>query len=284
MDIDKEVNIGLPKINWLASYPKSGNTWVRCLIYAYTYGFLDINSMGVLINSDLNPGAWFAAAPLPWGELNEHEKLMCRYTALMIMITTSVNRNKLILKTHCGNYRIDSVDLIPERLTNTAVYVVRDPRDVAISYAKHVGISIDETIEKMTISNLCLDFNNTGIVQPAGSWKNNVLSWYSDTKFKKVIVRYEDLITDTEKEFKRILELYFPDIDNERVKNAVELCTFDKLKKQEEDVGFLESTENTKFFTVGKSNWEEILTKDQISKIEEEQHEGMEKAGYKLYS
>jgi hypothetical protein len=202
------------------------------------------------------------------------------------MITTSINRNKFILKTHCGNYRIDSVDLIPEKLTDSAVYIVRDPRDVAISYAKHVGISIDETIEKMTVSNLCLDFNNTGIVQPAGSWNNNVLSWYSDTKIKKAIVRYEDLLGNTEKEFKRILEVYFPDveIDNERLKNAVELCKFDNLKNLEEEKGFLESTKSTKFFTVGKSNWEETLTKEQISKIEENQHEGMEKAGYKLYS
>lgn len=278
----------IPKINWLASYPKSGNTWVRCLLHAYIYGSIDFSSFYGITISDLNAGAWFAASPYPWGMLTAEEKLLVRYSALMIMASvTSGGRSDRIIKTHCGNYRINSVDLIPSQLTRSAVYIVRDPRDVLISYSKHMGISIDKAIEDMSEERLSLDFEGTGILQPMGSWKHHVMSWYVEgTIFPKIIIKYEDLLEDTEKEFRKILEIYFPDskIDEEKVKLAIELSKFDNLKKQEEDKGFPEATKNTKFFTTGRSSWREILTKEQIQKIEEYNKEAMQRAGYELYS
>lgn len=283
MDVD---NIGIPKINWLASYPKSGNTWVRSLLFAYTYGHVNINDIGTLVGSDLNLGAWFAASPYPWNAMNDAEKLLCRYTALMIMTSTSIHRNNFILKTHCGNYRVEGVDLIPTILTKGAVYIVRDPRDVAISYAKHTGKSIDDMINNMGIANLCLETENTGVSQIAGSWSNNVKSWTSKTSFEKIIVKYEDLLLNGADTLRSILTILFPgkEIDEKRLEHALNICSFENLKKQEETSKFIEGTKHSKFFTVGRSSWEETLTKEQISRIEDDHHEVMDMLGYKLYT
>ena len=141
----------IPLINWLASYPKSGNTWVRTLLYAYKFGNVQLDQIKGFVTSDLLPGAWFAAAPVPWGMLTDDQKLLVRYTALMIIATTA-SQDRLIVKTHCACGKMNSVDLIPNELTEKAVYIVRDPRDVTISYARHMGKSIDEAIVKNPVS------------------------------------------------------------------------------------------------------------------------------------
>lgn len=278
-----DVKSVFPGINWIASYPKSGNTWVRCLVYAYTFGHLDINAIGQIIGSDLNLGAWYATAPLPWSDLNVQERLMCRYTALMIIMSTC-GQPKCMLKTHCGNFNIDEVAMIPSAFSKSSVYLVRDPRDVAISYSHHIGKNIDETIDYMNMPNMCLDHKDSGVIQAVGSWSNNVQSWLEETKFEKIVVKYEDLKMDTATEFKKILEVLFPDveIDYERVQNAVSLCEFDKLKTQEKEKGFIESTDHGEFFHAGKSRWRNILTSEQIQKIQNNHGEAMELVGYEL--
>lgn len=274
------------KINWLASYPKSGNTWIRCLLYAYNFGSLNINQMQGFTSSDIAPGPWFATTPLPWALMNEDLKIAIRNTVLLNVITHRLTPKPLV-KTHCGNFRVNSVDLIPAELTESAVCIIRDPRDIVISYSKHFGQSIEETIIDMKDPKLSLDAKNSGILHVLGTWSDHVSSWHANTKFRKLIVRYEDLLVDTEDILREIIKMLAPDVEinEDRLKLAVELTKFDKLKKQEETSGFKEASDHTKFFTVGKSGgWEETLTKDQISKIEEDHHEVMEKVGYKLYT
>lgn len=284
MDIDSFKNLeGIPKIKWLASYPKSGNTWVRLLLYAYTFEALELDQIQGFITSDLIPGAWFSASPVPWGILTEEQKLLVRYTALITILTTRCIYDT-ILKTHCACATINSVSLIPNELTKCAVYILRDPRDVVISYANHMGKTIDESIEMMKCSSIALDFKETGIVQPTGSWSVHANTWLTQGNFERTIVKYEDLKLNTAYELKRILKLYYPDkeIDENRVNKAVELCNFERLKRLEEKKGFQEAPDNVTFFKSGKSTWRDVLTSDQIQKIQDDHGEAMGHLGYEL--
>ena len=274
---------GLARIHWLASYPKSGNTWVRALLYAYQFGTVSLQQMKGHVTGDQTPGAWFAASPIPWSLLNNDQKLLLRYPALMIIITMNMQET-CILKTHCANIRTNSIDLIPEELTGQSVYLVRDPRDVVISYAHHMGIDLDAAIARMGKIGCVLNNEDNNIVQPTGSWSVSVKSWYEGGSFERSIIRYEDLQKDTAYELTHILECFYPDeeVDQERVKHAVALCEFEKLKRMEEKDGFQESTKNGEFFRKGKSTWREVLTNEQVKQIESDHGEWMGKMGYEL--
>lgn len=274
---------GLARIHWLASFPKSGNTWVRALLYAYQFGTVSLQQMKGHVVGDQSPGAWFAASPVPWGLLTNDQKILIRYTAMMITAATNI-QDSCIIKTHCANIRVNSVDLIPEELTGQSVYLVRDPRDVAVSYAHHMGIDMDESIKRMGNIGCALNHEEIGIVQPTGCWSTNVKSWYEDGSFERSIIRYEDLIKDAAYELTHILGCFYDDIevDQERVKYAVELCKFEKLKRMEEKDGFQEATKNGKFFRNGKSTWQEVLTNEQVKQIEADHGEWMVKMNYEL--
>ena len=272
----------LPKIHWLASYPKSGNTWVRMLLYAYKFGSANLEQMKGHVIGDQIPGAWFSVSPVPWGYLNNDQRLLLRHPALMMSAMMYPNR-PVIMKTHCANLRVNSIDLIPEELTSKSVYIVRDPRDVCISYAHHMGISIDEAIEKLNSIGGSLSSGESGIVQAIGSWSANVKSWNEDGHFDRIIIRYEDLLSNPIVELRKILTQYY-DIEPEvpRMQKAIDLCTFSKLQKQEQEEGFSEATKNGEFFRKGKSSWRETLTSEQISTIEKDHSLWMVNMGYEL--
>ena len=272
----------LPRIHWLASFPKSGNTGVRSLHYAYQYGSISLQQMKGHVDRDQIPPAWFAASPIPWGFLTGDQKILLRYPALMVLMSMNVQPT-VIVKTHCANVKLNSVELIPEELTTSSIYLVRDPRDVCISYAHHMGIEIDDSIERMASVGCALDMGSTGIVQATGSWSLNVQSWHESGHFKREVIRYEDLQDNPTYELKRIIEhIYKEDADILRVRRAVELCEFEKLKKLEQQNGFQEATKHGEFFRKGKSTWKEVLTPEQVASIETTHGEWMCKLGYEL--
>ena len=272
----------LPRIHWLASYPKSGNTWVRALLYAYEFGNISLAQMHGHISGDQAPGVWFASSPVPWGFLNNDQRLLLRYPALMTLIMTH-SQETIVVKTHSANLKVNSVDMIPEELTGSSVYLVRDPRDVAISYAHHMGIDIDESIDRMGSIGCALDHQESGIIQALGTWSVNVKSWHEDGHFPRTIVRYEDLLTNPEEELAAIIKcIYVDEPDMQRVKNAVEICEFDRLKRIEEKDGFREASQHGKFFRKGKSTWRDILTYEQVDRIEQDHGEWMYKLGYEF--
>jgi hypothetical protein len=280
--MNNESQNNLPKINWLASYPKSGNTWIRLLLYVYTYGkFETIDQVHGFTPSDTIPGYWFAGSPIPWGLLNNDQKMLVRYSALFNLILNST-KQPIITKTHCANIQYNSVDLIPNELTDNSVYLVRDPRDVVSSYSHHMGISIDKAVE--TLNNpknlLFIDEGaDLGIIQPLASWTIHVNSWKDH-----LVIKYEDLLKSTEVELTKIVEHFYKEKANKKkIAKAVKFCKFKKLKKLEQKHGFKEATKNGKFFRNGKSKtWKDTLTEAQVKKLEQDHGEVMEQLGYKL--
>lgn len=261
-------------INWLASYPKSGNTWVRLLLTAYAYnGYLDINDMRS--TGDTHVIHYQAACVKPFNEMTKGEKAFIRNAALLNMVN-STKAKPLIVKTHSSNSEVFGTHMIPAQITTSAVYIVRDPRKVAPSFAKHTGKTYDEAIESMGDEFFVLGGDHEVQIFMS-SWSNHVRSWRAQN-LEAVFIKYEDIVEDTHKALELVLNTYKIDVNKKRIDKAVKACELHKLQKQEQKNGFREASHKTSCF-FGQEH--EKLTSEQILKIENDHAEVMEQLGYK---
>ena len=193
----------------------------------------------------------------------------------------------IFLKTHSGLFTIGQNSFTSEKNTRGIIYILRDPRDVCISYSKHTGLTINETIDFMINDYALADwvespskgslFNDEDRPKSFySSWEKHVVSWTSiKWKSPKMILRFEDLIINKEVIIKEIINFFEKNYrfkfenKNEKIQNIMASTDFLKLKKEEEQKGFKESTKHNSFFSVGKKNqWKSILNNEQIEKIE----------------
>lgn len=266
-----------PRVNWLASFPKSGNTWVRLFLHAYHTGTCDINWNTTTILHDAALDFYNVVSRYPVTEMKPETLMFYRHAVLLHMaIAPSVNPR--VIKTHSVNGEFAEIKLIPTALTRSAVYMIRDPRDVCVSFSKHTGTSYAETLLKMNTPEFMLVSNENPVPVLIGSWSDHVKSWENDyTK----IIRYEDLKEDPERYFSEILEVYGLKVNKQKLRKAIRLTDIERLKKQEEKQPFHEKGKHEKFFGQG-SGWENELSEKQIRRIEEDHSEVMKKYGYQL--
>ena len=251
---------------WLASYPKSGNTWVRMFLLTYLTGNeLDINATKQFVISDLQ-------LHLHPDHKDIHEYLKNYYKAIEKL-------ENVCVKTHNANIKVEDKRLIPMDKTNGGVYIVRDPRDIVISMAAHYNIEFDKVIDTMEDDGCVISskLNNMGHV--ISSWSTHVNSWRTTNL---IMFRYEDLLEHTEEAFKAIIKvLYLPDEGEERFKFALEQTNFNNLKRLENEGGFDERGGQCDFFRVGEAGqWKKQLTKKQIARIENKHKIMMEGCKY----
>jgi hypothetical protein len=161
---------------WLASYPKSGNTWVRIFLDAYAKDAeIDINNLGGGVIGDNQPNSYRAITDDELADFSQYDWLGMRYAALRHLRKWAWTDGLLMLKTHNANAIIDHFPLIPWRITSGAVYVVRDPRDVALSYANHFDVSVDDAITAMNQhTNRVVDKRQAGMFHVLGTWSKHV--------------------------------------------------------------------------------------------------------------
>lgn len=262
---------------WLASYPKSGNTWARMLLTAYHLGALDINSNATFSQHDVNVYLHNVVSPTPLASMEPEQTIYLRHTVLMHLLASAKYRPNII-KTHCANIQVQGVELIPGPMSQGAVYIVRDPRDIVTSFAKHTGISVDVAIAHMGTTENRLQNKGTSIASWLQTWSNHVKSWEVPGCTR---IKYEDMKEDVYREFVKIIEGFNMPFNEDRARKAVELCELDRLKKQEEKNGFIENGLQDKFFGQGKG-WRNELTDKQVKKIEIDHGDVMEELGYKL--
>lgn len=270
---------------WLASYPKSGSTWVRMFLNcAITHFPANINTTYQYVSSDLAEPTYQACSVLPITQIGFREAVYLRPAALVNQLALSQGHD-CCLKTHNANLSIDDIPFCPVKLSKGAVYIVRDPRDIVISFAQHMGITIDRAIELMGNSNTLIHRKNKMLFHYLSSWSSHIKSWLSfDNPIPTSCIRYESMLKEPLITFRQILDaLGLSDYVNDDVlQYAIEQTQFTVLKKQEEKQGFRELGDKQKVFfnngTIG--NWVDKLTANQLCQIEKDHGEVMTELGY----
>ena len=275
-------------IIWIASYPKSGNTWLKLFLKSY---FSSLNT-SFSINSKIDD--FFSVETFPISK--KFKMLDIDYKSFSDIAKNWVNMQSLInlnnktnyTKTHNAMCSINNYDFTDNENTLGAIYIVRDPRDIAISYSVFLGLKLDDTINFM-LSPLCYEedvFENIKYKKSImGNWAFHYNSWKNYKSREVIIVKYEDMLNEPNETFFQILS-FLKKIDNieinkQKMHEAINQTSFENLKKLEIKEGFDENPNNKSFFRKGKiGEWKEILNKNQQKRIEKEFKNEMKELGY----
>jgi hypothetical protein len=273
-------------IYWLASYPKSGNTWFRIFLANYLNKSnepISINEIGT--GSIASSRVMFDdVSAIASSELLQDEIDMLR-ADIYREFSKELKENSYN-KVHDSYILVNGKPMFPKEISAGVIYFVRNPLDVVLSYANHSSIDIDKSIKLINSSKHKLAKSKKGLnnqlQQQLGSWSQHVKSWTEQKEIPVLIMRYEDMLDDTYNVFKKALEFLKLDFDETKFAKAIENSSFNVLTKLEEKDGFKEKPLKTeKFFNTGKSgNWKEVLNKEQINLIVENNREQMLKFNY----
>lgn len=250
------------KIVWLASYPKAGSTWVRLFLDAYFLDSVDINDIATSFSDVRASNLTYdvvgqdIAKQLPYRN-EELEHTLEAHNKIDVNIP-------LFIKTHSGNYLLDGYEAIPAQLTQSVIYLVRDPKDVLPSFANHTGKSIDDTLKVMRKKQMCME--DPGVLQTClSSWDRHVTSYLDTDKFPVCVVKYEELRADPLKEFTRILKATGIEPDVKQIKRAIKLTDLSRLQSLEKSTGFKEASKHQEAGFFGKQKSK--LTLQQLNKV-----------------
>jgi hypothetical protein len=274
----------VPGILWLASYPKSGNTWMRAFLANLILDAeqpLALKRIGEVCPSE-PAETWFA--PFAGGkvaDLSARQVAELRTKAQQRVV--SLNKNVVPMKTHSYLGEDNGHPIISMEATYGAVYIVRDPRDVAVSAADHFGKDLDGMIELMN-DPLAMGMPMPGIIvhELQSSWSNHVESWTKWNHPGIFVVRYEDLLADPQDQFGRVARHFGITSDKQRIARAVAHASFKQLQQLEAEQGFIErSLHSEKFFRSGASGgWRDKLSPEQAARIERDHRAQMKRYGY----
>ncbi|MEM9783750.1 MAG: sulfotransferase domain-containing protein, partial [Pseudomonadota bacterium] len=162
------------------------------------------------------------------------------------------------VKTHNARTKAFGIDLIPDHITRSAVYILRHPFDVAMSYARHYAVTPDQALQAMTKPTHVIAGDRAAVPQYLGVWAEHVRSWSRARGFPVLIIRYEDMLRDPRVVFAKVLEHLGFSVDVERLERAVVFSSFDELKRQEDATGFIEQSANggAFFHSGGAGTWQ----------------------------
>ena len=240
---------------WLASYPKSGNTWTRVFLANYLFNAkvpVPINQVHRLGMGDAVAEIYRRVARGKFDPRDVKAALTLRHPVLRGIAANGADVN--FVKTHARRARIGGVELIPPELTRAAVYILRDPHDVVLSYARHYGGTPEQAVAAMAREDHIVLGEAGSAAQFVGTWSAHVTSWTRTRRFPVVVLRYEDLKADPAAGFSRILELIGVPVEAERLERAIRFSSFEEMQRQEAAHGFIErSPRAERFFARGES-------------------------------
>ena len=276
-------------IIWLASYPKSGNTWCRALISNLKNDMdepVHINKLrteGIAGARDLfDQSTLIKSSDLTDDEIDQMRSSLYIYESSKVPESATY-----IKKTHDAfTYVKDEVALLNSLATKCAVYIIRNPLDVAVSYAAHNGSDIDTAIKVMHDPTHCLSSKANGISnqhrQKLLTWSEHVNSWINQTQLELLIIRYEDLQFDSFATVTKLAEFIGLPSDAANISRAIENSSFSRLKSQEQESNFKEKPSKMgSFFREGKvGGFKNVLHQAQINYIVDMNKDIMNQFGY----
>lgn len=271
------------KLVWLASYPKSGNTWLRAFLHNYItepetpYSINRLVDFSASENNalfyaeyDRRPASMFSIAEAQTMRPKVHRGL------------TRLHPDLVFVKTHNACLSVHGIPLCTPEVTQGAIYIIRDPRDVAISYAAYTGQSLDEIIAFMAEPQAANRGTDTQIFELLGSWSLHAGSWTKQNDPRLLVLRYEDMLAAPADAFGRVIGFLGGPADSARLARAVEFSSFATLSAQEAAHGYAANAPTAgTFFRAGTAGqWRDRLTAAQRARIEADHGPMMEKFGY----
>ena len=279
-------------IIWIASYPKSGNTWVRSFLSAYYFskdGVFDIKNLSRIEDY---PNKQFFSQTVKEGEIHNHWEESQKKI---------VKEGKVkFLKTHNSLIKAFGNDFTQPKYSLGVIYIVRDPRNVITSVKNHNDFSnYDEALKFMQNDNAILNdykqLKNYAKTTIINSWRINYQSWIQNNFYRRMIIKYEDMITKPDEVFRDLVVFvntlcrFNEGINSLKLNNSIQTTSFDKLKNIENQGNFSESVyslkdkRKIKFFFLGpKNDWRKELDKSLIKKMNEYYKEDLNKFGYEI--
>ena len=266
-------------IIWIASYPKSGNTWIRSFLTAYYFcnnGIFDIGKLNLIQDY---PNKQFFNEKVKEGEIHKHWETSQRFICDQKKVKFLKTHNSLI--TAFGN------EFTKPEYSLGVIYVIRDPRNIITSVKNHNDFdTYDEALKYMQNENLVLkdyphlkNYAKTNIVN---SWRINYQSWLSNKSFRRLTIRYEDMVENPTKTFEKLVNFvnilmgFNNKINKEKLNNSINTTNFKSLQNIEnagnfgENVYSLKDNRKIKFFYQGPENdWKKNLDESMIKKMNE---------------
>jgi len=277
-------------ILWLASYPKSGNTWLRSIISSYYYSK----------NGEFNFDLLRYVTQFPQSKFFSKKYNKPGESSVdWINAQKNINKNNRIniFKTHNALLSLNGNNFTNKINTLGGIYIIRDPRNVVTSLKNHFDITYDEAFDFMLNKKKYIyDINepdNFADFHFLSSWSVNYQSWINNKIFKIKLIKYEDLEKNTYAIMKEIIFFINKIINSktkfnpEKLKNSINNTTFEKLKSKEKNEGFSESiiSPNNKkidFFHLGpKNKWENLINEDLKLKMNKIFYNDLKFLGYK---
>ena len=273
-------------ILWLASYPKSGNTWTRTFLHNL-FALLEGRDAEQDINKINEFTAWDISAAAYQKVMNEvpSEENRPAIAAARPKVQANIaahTEGLAIVKTHHALVDDRGYPTINFAVTSGAIYLVRNPLDVAISFANHMGRDVDTAIDHMSRKGYETPVSEQSVYEVYGSWSQHVRSWTRRPHRAIYVMRYEDMLADPHAAFGKLARHLLLAPTRQQLETAIERSSFERLRKQEEEHGFREKPENAeRFFREGRAGeWRDKLTRRQVRRIVKDHKAMMKKYSY----
>jgi hypothetical protein len=274
-------------IYWLASFPRSGNTWLR----TFVSNLLDIVRGDPLPENATSNLLKYTAVErmehhfrpfISWQDAVDHPLQVFKVRPQAQQKLANDNPHSIFVKTQCAAVIAGGIPQINALVTRGAAYLIRNPLDVACSFAPFYGVPMDEAIRCMGARDHFLSSVHEQVAEFVSSWSIHVQSWTETSKIEPFVLRYEDMLNEPLRAFTAFARHANINATREQIARAIELVTFSRLQGAEaagRDVP--RSTSGDKFFRVGKTGqWRDTLTPAQIDRIVSDHGTWMAKYGY----
>ena len=276
-------------IIWLASYPKSGNTWLRSVLVSYyftedgNFNFDDLSRIPDYPNKN-----FINADDIKNLKDGEVYKYWEKSQKIILQ-----NKKAKFLKTHNILGSINGIPFTKPDYTLGVIHIVRDPRNVITSIKNHFDFeSYEKAFQYMVSKDAFLKGEDSARFSFLGTWSSHYKSWMSINPQRRITIKYEDMENNTYDTFKKVISYtnkilgIQKDINNNKLLKAISSTSFEKLSLGEKDGKFKENVfnnnnEKIKFFNMGPTNkWKNVLPKDIAHKMNNYYKDDLSKLNY----
>ena len=272
------------QFGWLVSYPKSGNTWMRIMLQSLRNKGAPVDIGEPIDSHILDRGEFERHFGVESSDLTEAEIDAVR-PELHRAIARGSKVPLILRKVHDRCWRTASGERVfPPEVSRGAVYIVRDPRDVAVSFAHAYALDWEAAVHYLGDSTRFLARSSSRLAlqlsQPAGSWSEHVTSWLDDAAMPVILIRYEDMLVNSALELEKVAR--FLGIPAEACAQDAAASGFSTLREQEDKRGFRERVPAAaRFFRQGRSGeGKEKLPVHLLTRIETDHGAVMNRLGY----